>query len=177
MSRSLLLLPLELTDTEAEYLGHRQKAPICLASFLVNRHQAAALLVVVAALAQAHWIRLTGDAGPQTSVTLQIHLVSCDMFSGRYAPQICSSPPRPLPQAPFQIQDSSVMALHDAWWSCEAAAKLPFACERAFLWQLSCPCCESGTPLTPGLAHGEENQKSQIRWIGLLTATSSSSTN
>ena len=175
MSKGVLLL-LELGDTEAEYFGLRQVAPICLASFLVDRHQAAALLVVVATLARAHWIGHTGDAGLQASVALQIHLVSCNLFNGRYAPQIGSPPHRHLPQTPFQIPDSSARALHDAWWF-EAVAKLPFACERAFLRQLSCPCCESGAPLASGLAPGEENQKSKMRWIGLLTATSSSSTN
>ena len=173
MSKRILLL-LELGDTEVEYFGLRQVVPICLASFLVDWHQAAALLVVVAMLAWVHWIGHTGDAGLQASVTLQIHLVSCNLFNGRYAPQIGSPLHCHLPQTPFQIPDSSARALHDAWWF-EAVVKLPFACERDFLWQLSCPCCESGAPLASGLAPGEENQKSEMRWIGLLTANSSTS--
>ena len=175
MSKGILLL-LELGNTEAEYFGLHQVVPICLASFIVDRHQAAALLVVVAMLARVHWIGHTGDTGLQASVALQIHLVSCNLFNGRYTPQIHSPLHCPLPQTPFQIPDSSMRALHDAWWF-EAVAKLPFACERAFLRQLSCLCCESGAPLVSGLAPAEENQKSKMRRIGLLTATSSSSTN
>jgi hypothetical protein len=75
----LLLQVLELADTEAENVSLHQIALIFLASVPVDQHQATALLVVVAMLAWTHWVRLTCDASPQASVTLQIDLISCDV--------------------------------------------------------------------------------------------------
>lgn len=147
MFTGLLLLPVrELADTEAEYLGLRQIASICLASFLVYWHQAASLLVVVATLARVQWIRLTYDANLQASVTLKMHLVSCEIFNGGYVPQICN----PLPPARSQVQESDARALHGAWWPCELAAKTPSACENVLLRQYSCPFGESGAPSAAG---------------------------
>lgn len=52
----LLLLP--VCETEVEYVSLHQIVLICLASILVDWHQAASLLVVLAMLAQMQWIRL-----------------------------------------------------------------------------------------------------------------------
>jgi hypothetical protein len=120
----LLLLVLELADTEVEYASLCQIVLISLSSVPVDRHQAAAFLVVLASLAKMCWIRLTGDTSPQASVTLQTYLVSCSMINCMYTPQICTC----LPLTPFQVQDPPVRALHDVCGFCEA--KFPSTCEN-----------------------------------------------